>query len=342
MTSAKRNKVFPCTLLLMFFPIASLFPQEAEARQVALIPFWGANQEIITGFGDELFIGLGALDGFQPVAIDMNDLPPGVPVGGFPPFVSPGPALTRGMPFAITGDTNYNADTSQWHLRLFLWDMSDSRLLFSDEMAVPNRQILGMVMPGMLDWLFSWIPAPEPEAQAAPQITLEGRQLIIVRGTGNIHNWLYIGLRTGGNLHLGNPFSNPYNLHWKDFRVAASFHFQFLRLGYGFLGIQPEIMYVLGESRSWMLHFLPRITTRSGTSSFSLLVGPSFILPLGNDNGHPLGFTAGFNLGNRVGPGYVFTEIRWSGAIYDPPDDLSFKQHALSVSLGFKIGVFRR
>jgi len=355
MAATSRNKMFPCILLFILFPMATLSAQGTEIRQVALVPFWGVNQEIITGFGDEVFIGVRALVGFQPVQIDMGNLPPGVPEGGFPPFVSPGPALTRGMPFAITGETNYNADTSQWHLRLFLWSMAENRLIFSDEMAVPNRQTLAVVMPGMVDWLFSWIPPPAPDpvpapvAQVMPQVILEGQQVIVVQGAENVRNWLYVGLRAGV----------PSNLDLGEINVAPSLNFQFLNFGGRHsLGLQLECIFANIDNLDNLHITVPallRFTARRESSFLSLLVGANIVW-LGEDvnidedinidrfiwdNYWNRGNVAvGLGLGTRFGPGYLFSELRWSSGNLNQFGNGNLGR--INVSIGYNIGFFRR
>jgi len=242
--------------LFMLLP-TGLFAQ-ADARQVALIPFWGPNAEIIAEFGEELLAAMQDLDGFDPEPVDMGNLPPDVPPGGFPPFVSPGPSMAGGRPFALTGETNYNAAESNWRLRLFLWDIADNRLLFTDEMAVPNREILAMIMPSMVEWLFSWIPVPPPPPVVVPPppppppapepppppIAVDVQQVVVYQGMERVHHRMYFGMRAGGNLQMFRPLwadlraddSIDFDIQWENISAAAFLNFQFLT----FLGLQFE------------------------------------------------------------------------------------------------------
>ena len=172
-TLARHNKLFMC-ILFMIFPL-NLSANVAD-RQVAVFPFWGENQELINLFWNELFVALTEREGFHPVRIDMTNLPPGVPSGGFPPSVNPGPSLMRNMPFAITGNVFLNPLSGQWHLRLYLWHSTDIRPVISDELVAADRESIRMILPFMLEWLFSWAPgeAPPPPlviAQPPPEPT---------------------------------------------------------------------------------------------------------------------------------------------------------------------------
>ena len=354
--------------LFMLLP-TGLFAQ-ADARQVALIPFWGPNAEIIAEFGEELLAAMQDLDGFDPEPVDMGNLPPDVPPGGFPPFVSPGPSMAGGRPFALTGETNYNAAESNWRLRLFLWDISDNRLLFTDEMAVLGRDVMAMIMPSMLDWLFSWVPVPTPPPPPEPPpppppppapppvVAVEAQQVVVYQGAAaNVHHWVYFGVRAGGNLQMFRPLwpelrvDDSFDLQWENVSAAASLNFQFLR----FLGLQFEGVALMDFAHddmvvSFMFPALLRLTARRGTSSLSLLGGPYFFWsPEGQGiqfnymDELPWGFTAGFNIGNRFGPVYIFMEARWFYDMFGNYRAMDFDhRNTVNVSLGFELGLFRR
>jgi len=166
MTLAKHNKLFLC-ITCMIFSLG--LPANAADRQVAMFPFWGENQEMAGIIWNELFIAMTEKEGFTPVRINMANLPHGVPAGGFPPSINPGPSLMGGLPFAITGNVFFNPPSEQWHLRLYLWHSTDIRPLISDELIAADQETIRVIIPFMLEWLFSWAPPPpEPIATAPP------------------------------------------------------------------------------------------------------------------------------------------------------------------------------
>jgi len=135
--------------------------------RIAIFPFWGENPDIVAQFGQELYAAIREMDGFAPVRVDMENLPPYIPPGGFPPHISPLPSLMGGAPLAITGLVKYSPAMRQWNLRLYLWQVSDTRPIFADELVAIDRESLAAILPYMLNWLISWTdyydPAEEEE-----------------------------------------------------------------------------------------------------------------------------------------------------------------------------------
>jgi len=297
--------LFLC-VLFMYFP-AQLFAQTQE-REVALLPFWGDDDEIIVEFGDELYNALIDLEGFRPVQVDMYDLPLDVPDGGFPPFVSPSPSLTGDAPFAITGSVFYNVQ-GQRYLRLYLWEVSGERPLFTDEMIASDREVVGLILPFMLRLLFQWIPmegtqvflgpllphpAPEPPEPVVQTIILGGERVLVYQAPPIPNRLLYVGLRLGGNVQIFDPlldsgtvFGNAEYLDFYFRNLSAAVHLNLQLLGFQFsrfplnpiamfLGLQFEGIATKdfdNSAFSLMMPALFRMTVRGGTSSFSLLAG---------------------------------------------------------------------
>ena len=221
---AKMTATGNSKLLLLMCSMLMLLPSgllaEGGDKRVALIPLWGEAGGIAQQFNEELYVALSAMDGFQPVFIDMTDLPPDIPVGGFPPSVSPHPWLFGNAGFAITGSVFIDPFSGLRTLRLYLWQASDYRPLFIDEMVATNRETAGMFLPIMLRWLFSWIPPEEvPSVVVETVIVVEEvevevtrtvireQQVIVYRdmGTEVPNRWLYFGLRAGGNVQVFDP-----------------------------------------------------------------------------------------------------------------------------------------
>jgi len=390
MTRNSKLLLLICTLL-MLLPL-SLFAEGGD-KWVALIPLWAEEGDIAQQFNEELYVALAAMDGFQPISVDMTDLPPDIPIGGFPPFISPHRSLTEGMPLAVTGSVFIDPASGLRTLRLYLWQESDYRPLFTDEMVATNREVVGMFLPIMLRWLFSWIPPEEVPTIVVETIVvveevevevtrtvIQEQQVIVYMGMEpEVPNrWLYFGLRAGGNVQIFDPqLSQTFgNADYLDFNLrnaslAAHLHFQFLNFRldprYLFLGLQVEGIATHdfnNDAFSLVLPAMLRFTLRRGTSSFSLLGGAYVLMPLPpflgdesqitflpEDGIGPfagLGWTAGFGMGNRVGPGNLFLEIRWSHDMFTNRIEwgegggADFRRSVVSVSLGYEFGFFRR
>jgi len=377
---AGSSGLFLC-ILFMLFPLR-LFAQQSEDTQVALFPFWGAEEEAVAQFGVELYEAMLEKEDFRPIWIDMSDLPPDIPPGGFPPSVSPSPALTGDAPFAITGTIFHNPQGHR-HLRLYLWKMADNRPLFIDEMIAENREIVNVIMPFMLRWLFTWIPDDEPPVVVLPPpppppTILEGQHMIVYRdGIEVPDRWLYLGLRAGGNVQIFDPQlfytgsifddgwrTDDLDFHFESVSAAIHLHLQFLGIRLDpsilFLGLQIEGIATQdfgNEMFSLTLPALLRLTLRRGTSSFSLLGGAYMFMPLSlfwdepgirfrsDESIGPFagwGYAFGFSMGNRVGPGNLFVEMRWSNDMFTSRIVDYSRRNVASVSVGYELGLFNR
>ena len=343
---------------LLFFAPIWLYAQAGIRRAVAIIPFWGEDESIVEQFGDELLFGVSSMKDFAPWPIDMTRLPPDVPQGGFPPFVCPSPSLTRGAPYAITGELTLDREMEQWHLRLYLWQMSDNRLLFSDELTAYDKDDCAGSLPGMLEWIFSWIPSGEPVR------TGSGHSRVVYFAATEPLKWLYAGVRGGGALHIHtSPISDGLaeaflGSYYENFNIAAHANVQFL----GALGLQLEAVYTMdfepdGQTSSFLFPGLLRYSYRRGTMVVSAMGGGYLGVPLGRMKDeyfyHPLGnligWTAGINFGNKVGPGYVYLDIRWWTDVTDTAKreapgggEAGYLRNMLTLCIGYEAGFFRK
>jgi len=130
--------------------------RNATVTSVALVPFWGSEQNIINQFGAELYTAVGNMKDFRPVRIDMTNLPDDVPEGGFPPYICPAPSLIKTNPLALTGEVS-RTDTGSLSLRLYLWEMSTTRLIYTSKLTARNMSEYRLLLSGLLEKLFSQI-----------------------------------------------------------------------------------------------------------------------------------------------------------------------------------------
>lgn len=355
-------------------------PAPEDSRTVmALIPFWGGGEEIITQFGDVLYQTLEKGGAYRPDAIDMTNLPEDVPEGGFPPYVCPSPSLTKETPYAITGEITREESGGLYHLRLYLWEMANNRLLYSDEIVVQDKEECERFLPPTLEWLFSWLPdssgntAEQPPAEplvVSPQAVEEYR--------------LYLGLKLGSSIRfyyrpadaifVENDVSHFFNIITG---IQASYYF------FPFLGVQAEALFTNDyapyksyniqqtattgslstnnspfTAYSLMFPLSLKLTLRKPSFFASALVGGYFILPLGEMRNTalsgetfaytvdpPLGYNVGIDLGTKLGPGNLFLDIRWAqdlGMTQTDSGTTVFRRSMVSIALGYELGFFPR
>ena len=353
---ARKKHLLGCLLVLF---AAGL---HADDRPIALIPFWGGDPQITIEFGRVLYNGIIEMGGFAPWVVDLGNLPPDVPVGGFPPFVSPGPSKTRGMPFAMTGELLFNNDTGMHMLRLYLWEMENNRLLFSDEMGAFDAEGLGFVMPAMLEWLFSWIPDEE-------------EHVCDLTAWADPH-WLYLGVRGGWNLQMFNQLWSPdivEPMDWGDMSMAIQVAFSPIHFANALPGgfiLQPAIQIegifmqdFAHNAATFTMPLMVRLTARNFYTSFSIFGGLFFLLGdgpgIGTDTGDTIQFghesegrwggTFGFSMGQRLGPGHLIGDVRWSADMFstirtfrEPPGTFYYHRRMVSITIGYEFGLIRR
>ena len=341
----------------LLFVLAPMWLYAQEVRlPVALIPFWGDDQAVIREFGEELILGINGMRSYSPWPVDMSRLPPDVPEGGFPPYICPSPSITGNTPFAVTGELTLDNDTGQWHIRLYLWQMGDNRLLFSDEMTAYYRNDFAETLPGMLDWIFSWVPREETSARSAANQTR-----VVYFAATEPPKWMYIGLRAGAALRIHdspqwkNPSTTYVHNYYENITVAAHANVQL----FTFIGLQVEgILNIdfepFGQQVSIITPVLARYSYRRGTTTLMIVGGVYWDFPLGGMKSDfmydpydpPWGLTGGIGFGNRLGHGYLYLDIRWSSDLTDTiqkdPGYNGYRRNMLSLCLGYEAGLFHK
>jgi len=351
------KKLFLYTLLILL-PL-SLFAQAGGKITVAIFPFWGDDQETVRQFGEELQIAMDQMANYRPSPVNMNPalLPPDVPEGGFPPFVCPSPSQTRDMPYALTGEIAEDPDTGGWSLRLYLWQMSDTRLIFSDRLTAYDKETCRMILPGLLDWIFSWLQEP----QTPITVSTGGDSRVVYYAPAVPDKWLHLGLKFGYPVRLhGNPvldgaakFGN--NGYYKNLEIGASLFLQ----AFSFLGFQLEGILDMNtvetdpfKALTFSLPLMLRFIFKNDTAVYSILAG-AYAGFLGNTKNDfyfnpnlPLGLTAGIQYGNKAGPGNLFFDVRWAMDLTDTiekaTDDRGFRRHSLSFCFGYEFGFIKK
>jgi hypothetical protein len=358
-------------LLFLFLPL-TVFAQSIKMQTVALIPFWGSNPQIIQEFGEELYKGVNDMSGFRSAVIDMNNLPEDVPEGGFPPYICPSPSLTKTHPLALTGEMTPDPDDEEfWHLRLYLWEMGDTRLVFSDELTAYDRNDCAIALPGMLEWLFSWltkggassgtggvsVPGPDSGFGTAREVFIT---------TSMPLHWMYIGgrggltpLRMQAEPGWEDPDTRHVANHWQTMNAALSFtaslapesvpfFSRFAAQIEGVLNYDWAPITVMTISPGALLKFQ---AYRQGNMLFSLFGGAYTSMLLSDtiayDSAFPIGLHFGLSFGAKLDPlpGIFFIDMRFSMDMFNTyvrADDEGYKRRSVTISFGYEYGVITK
>ena len=346
----KFSRLWIIFLFLILFIPSSLFSQEL----IALHPFRGAaeNEEITGLFFDamENAIPFATEIYYRTFRINLNNLPPDVPPGGFPPWICPSPSITRDAAYSITGEASPDQDfEGATRIRLYLWRLEGARLLGSDEMTLFDEEDLE-TLSAFISWVLSWIT---DDSILNAQIS---------GGWVYEPNWLYLGIRGGGG----------YSRWTYDYRTTSatsevttfiSFNIAFHATVYfvNFFGLQTELQinYDFNSNSGhgqfnvvgFTIPLLAKFVLRGERLSAGLLLGVSFYLPLsqrGSSEGREYydyrpdfpGFVFGITAGWRVGPGSIFIDGRMEYDLHWTNRNLNTINYRSSTrfSIGYEIG----
>jgi len=365
------------SLLFLCLPLI-VFSQSNRSQSVALVPFWGDDEQFIQDFGEELYKGVNDQQGFRSVVIDMTNLPDDVPEGGFPPYICPSPSLIKSNPIALTGEITPDPDDDEYmHLRLYLWEMADTRLVFSDELTGYDREEVALALPGMLDWLFSWLKrggrGMGGDGSEGDTSNLYGGKSVFIT-TAMPLQWMYVGARLGASPlrmqtapvfeGIKDPKDTYVENRYETLNLAITFSIALLPESIPFFSrfvVQAEaiVNYDLepmsksSQSPSTMT-ITPAVLLkfqvyRFGNMLFSIFGGPyTPIINLSSDkiaygSNFPIGWTAGISLGGKFDPvpGIFSLDIRYSSDEFNTfvlKDDEAYRRKAVTISIGYEFG----
>jgi hypothetical protein len=338
--------------------------ESAEQERIAVLPFWG--DPISAEFTDVLMMTLVRNEQYRPFLVDMRNLPPDVPEGGFPPYICPSPSLTAGAPYAITGEVLWSDDSNMYVLRMYLWEMESRRLVSSDEMQALDRAGCEIALPALLDWMLSWLAIPAEQSFPVKD------------------KWLYLGLRAGPAFgfyqrSMREPFVEQQVDNYYNVNAALQASVELLP----FLGIQTELSFIRdyapfvsyqivsppsgGNSLtleaapfiSWsmMIPLNLKLSIRRPSYFVAFFSGVYVTLPLGEmkqeSSGKtfkyffepPVGISVGINSGVKAGPGYIFVDIRWNADLGEKVTDSGeafYKRGMICLSLGYEVGFIQK
>jgi len=360
------KKLFLCALFL-FLPLC-LFAQAESATTVALFPVWGDNQDINRQFGEEVLRAVNNMSGYTPFTVDLRNRPDDVFSHGSPPYLSPSSSVTGTSTYAITGEVNRNQQAGQWHFRLYLWRMSDAKLICSDDLSALDRMECRRMLPALLEWMFSQIYAEQPviTAPQVPAVKTPVTPEQPLREPRPIQqtvadNWLNVGFRFGGGFQINSDPTWEVEVGFTPHDIYN--YYQIIQGGLylniqpaSFFGLQLEAIFAHNlemERASLMFPALLRISHRKNTSLFSIMGGGFLTLPIGESadtynfqHAPPFGWTAGILVGNKAGPGYYYLDLRFASDFGDNRrigvQDAGFRRNMVSISVGYEFGFIER
>jgi hypothetical protein len=269
--------------------------------------------------------------------------------------------------YALTGGVYPGGREGEYYLQLWLWDMTNSTMIYTDDLVYQHIDEGLESLPGLVEWLFSHIIEVTVESEAPPEKVWEDKLLNVGVRSGVSQRWYAApdetvsgaqGLVYEGGVFMS-VFLNPL------LYIQGEVNFTFDNLVFrGITDIVPGEGYdpVLANKKysSYSLTFpiILKANFKPGKFRLAPFAGIYAFLPLGKVSyrmsptggegsfsqsvSAPLGYTLGFELAAPWGPGIFLADIRYGGdfdalAIGDGAD-IAYKRRMLSISLGYAFG----
>jgi hypothetical protein len=333
-------------------------PERAEKILVAVLPLIGQEQDMVQKFYQGTLEAVAALGKYtpQPAPPELFD------TDGIPTDLPPYREVTAGARYALTGGVYPASQEREYYLQLWLWDMSGSTMIYTDDLIYEDIDEALLSLPGLVEWLFSHIhelviEPPAVELKPDPAFTLGFRFGVSPRW------YISPGEQSAGAeaLIVEGGASASFRLN-----PLLALQVELILTGdtvvYRGLSASDEIYNVKYSSLFLAVPLLLRMNFRPGPVRLSPLAGLYFVLPLGDIRHRkstegssrsysysfsvPLGFTLGFEGAVKFGPGEVFADLRYSGDFgmveINDLEKTKYKRHTFSITLGYEFGFLDR
>jgi hypothetical protein len=267
--------------------------------------------------------------------------------------------LVPGVRYALTGGVYQGSRAGEYYLQLWLWDMSGSTMIYTDDLVYVDINRALESVPGLVEWLFShirevvieipvsypdpffmlgmraglsprWYISPDEVTPGASALNFEGGVSGALRLNSLVSVQLEIILSGDTVVYRGLDWENGgYTMANEKF-TSLSLMFPLLcRLNFkpGPFRVSPfaglYLIAPLGQTGY-------RLSTKGGEESYSY----SYSIPAG--------YTAGLEAARNYGPGMFLAGLRYAGdfgdvTINDGPET-SYRRHIFSLYLGYEFG----
>jgi hypothetical protein len=349
---------------------------------VALLPFTG-DREIAALFNTAVTQAVADLGKYSPRQVSRET----VAAAGLriPTDMPPVRELTPGVRYALTGGVYPGDDESQSYLQLWLWDMDSSAMIYTDDLVDDDIDSALESLPGLVAWLFSHIVerTVEPEPVIEEQAGWDDNRINAGIRSGVSQHWY-----TAPNETIPGAYSLTYEgglfvaVRLNSLiSLQAEADFIWDELVYrGIDNTAKDITYnpVLANERrssfSMLFPLLVKLNFRPGDFRFSPYGGLYAYAPLGSvdysrypekeradeedqekvsssfswSSPVPLGFSAGFEVARKVGPGILTADLRYLADFSDitvrdsvtnvDESETVYKRSMLSFIIGYSFG----
>jgi hypothetical protein len=331
---------------------------------VSILPFIGEEKEA-AAFNQAVGKAVADLQKYSPRPVSTG----AVEAAGvrIPTDMPPVRELASGARYALTGGVYPGSYEGEYYFQLWLWNMANSTMIYTDDLVYQNIDQGLESLPGLVEWLFSHIVEVTVETEAPPEKVWEDKLINAGIRSGVSQRWY----TASGEIVPGAHALNFEGGLFVSVRLNSLFSFQaeadftFDNLVYrGITDVDPGEDYdpVLVNKRymsySLMFPFVVKANLRRGNFLISPLAGIYAFFPLGevsyeaNPLGEkdsfsqsvsvPLGYTLGLEIAAPWGPGTILAGIRYGEDFdtltIDAGGDISYKRRMLSITVGYAFG----
>jgi hypothetical protein len=338
---------------------------------VALLPFIG-EEDAADVFNAAAADAITALRKYNPRKISAATVrDAGVRI---PTDMPPVAELTLGSRYALTGGVYPGNYEDEYYLQLWLWDMSNSTMIYTDDLVYDDLNTALESLPGLVEWLFSHIT--EKVVESVP----------VEKGWKD--TMINLGFRSGISRHSytepdeAAPGANSLSYEGDIFlsvflnsliSLQAEIDFTFDDLIYRSIAntstvpgdYTPGLANEKYSTFSMMFPLLIKFNFKPGKFRLGPFAGIYAFLPLGDasyrknptdESGSfswsvdvPMGFTIGIDGAMKLGPGMLIADLRYSGdfglttidygskTIHDLTET-SYRRGMFSITLGYAFG----
>jgi hypothetical protein len=333
------------------------FDEEGKAI-VAVLPFAG-EEEAARRFHGETMKAVVALNKYESREVLASVFSGAVEI---PTDMPPSQGLLPAARYSLTGGVYEGSRPGEFYLQLWLWDMTGSTMIYTDDLVYEDIDGAMESLPGLVEWLFSHIHeviVEEPE----PPLPQEWLYTFGVK-TGLTQRWY---VRPGERVPGAQSFGFEGGL-MGAMRFSPLLSFQaemlFSRDDLVYRGLAADDT-AYNEKLSSVFLTIPlflRMNFKAGLFRVSPMAGFYFALPLGqsrysdsmdgqgsySNSGTLAGFNMGLETALKYGPGLIIAGLRYSADFgyltidYDNPKDTvpdtSYRRDMFSFYLGYEFG----
>jgi hypothetical protein len=332
---------------------------------VAILPFTG-EREAAELFNRNAADAVAGLQTYSPRNVSAGTVEAaGVRI---PTDMPPIRELAPGTRFALTGGVYPGSYEGEYYLQLWLWDMSNFAMIYTDDLVYEDINEGLESLPGLVKWLFSHIVLRPVESEAAVQKGWEEKLIYTGVRSGVSQRWYREPEKFAPGAHALNFEGGLFVSFWLNslLSLQGELNFTFDNLvyrGIDDIGGTGEYIPVLANEKytaySLMFPVIMKVSFRPGNFRLAPFGGIYAFLPLGdasyrkNPAGEgdafswsaaaPLGYILGLEGAMKLGPGILLADLRFGGDfgvinIHDTNADTAYSRGIISFTLGYALG----